>query len=212
MLDPELLERITARRVELDELEEQLAKQLTETRAERDELAVAERVLERVSEQLAQERAETAAVPGHVGGQAVMVIPHRAAGVEETALPPDYQGSSKLSGAEVSAGSACGDAVSLFQPRAGERVEPRRMAMAYVKALVAPVERKNGGQIAEHVGHPSPYRVQWFLARSIWCADQLRDALRSFVGQYRLGAAPAPFGNRGQGVVPGAGHRATPPP
>jgi uncharacterized coiled-coil DUF342 family protein len=41
MLDPELLERITARRAELDELEEQLA----EVRAERDELAVAERAL-----------------------------------------------------------------------------------------------------------------------------------------------------------------------
>ncbi|WP_343243280.1 IS701 family transposase [Streptomyces sp. SID12501] len=64
------------------------------------------------------------------------------------------------------------------------RVEPRRMAMAYVKALVAPVERKNGWQIAEHVGHPSPDRVQWFLARSTWCADQLRDALRSFVVQF----------------------------
>lgn len=56
MLDPELLERITARRAELDEFEEQLAKQLAEVRAERDELAVAERVLDRVSEQLADER------------------------------------------------------------------------------------------------------------------------------------------------------------
>ncbi|GAX57381.1 hypothetical protein [Streptomyces olivochromogenes] len=61
MLDPELLERITARRAELDELEEQLAKHLAEVRAEGDELAVAERVLERVSEQLADERAQ--AVP-----------------------------------------------------------------------------------------------------------------------------------------------------
>ncbi|MFF6918576.1 hypothetical protein [Streptomyces sp. NPDC012466] len=41
MLDPELLERITARRAELDELEEQLAKQLAGVRDERDELAVA---------------------------------------------------------------------------------------------------------------------------------------------------------------------------
>ncbi|MFF5010269.1 hypothetical protein ACFY3G_46635 [Streptomyces phaeochromogenes] len=45
--DPvELLERITARRAELDELEEQLGKQLAEIRAEPDELAVAERALE----------------------------------------------------------------------------------------------------------------------------------------------------------------------
>ncbi|MFE7509971.1 hypothetical protein ACFU8I_01880 [Streptomyces sp. NPDC057540] len=41
MVDPEVHERITARRAELDELEEQLVKQLSEVRAERDELAVA---------------------------------------------------------------------------------------------------------------------------------------------------------------------------
>ncbi|WP_395576903.1 hypothetical protein [Streptomyces sp. BK79] len=65
MLDPELLKRITARRAELDELEKQLAKQLAEVRAERDELATAERVLDRVSEQLADERASAAPAPGH---------------------------------------------------------------------------------------------------------------------------------------------------
>ncbi|MFI6122631.1 hypothetical protein ACIBCU_22985 [Streptomyces sp. NPDC051064] len=90
-MDPELLERITARRAELDELEEQLAKQLAEARAERDELAVAEKVLERMSEQLAEERASAGPAPGQVGGRAVMMIPHRTSGVEETMLPPDYQ-------------------------------------------------------------------------------------------------------------------------
>ncbi|MFD3467088.1 hypothetical protein ACFWWM_12075 [Streptomyces sp. NPDC058682] len=90
-MDPELLERITARRAELDELEEQLVKQLAEVRAERDELAVAERVLERVSDQLADERASAALAPGQVGGRAVMLIPHRTPDVEETMLPPDYQ-------------------------------------------------------------------------------------------------------------------------
>ncbi|MEU9153653.1 hypothetical protein AB0D59_24645 [Streptomyces sp. NPDC048417] len=91
MLDPEVLERITARRAELDELEEQLVKQLAEVRAERDELAVAERVLERVSEQFADERVSAAPTPGQVGGRAVMLIPHRTSGVEEAALPSDYQ-------------------------------------------------------------------------------------------------------------------------
>ncbi|MGW7421478.1 hypothetical protein ACWGJB_15600 [Streptomyces sp. NPDC054813] len=90
-MDPELLERITAWRAELDELEEQLAKQLAEVRAERNELAVAERVLERVSEQLANERASVTPAPGQVGGRAVMLIPHRTSGVEESTLPPDYQ-------------------------------------------------------------------------------------------------------------------------
>ncbi|MDX2606193.1 hypothetical protein PV379_05855 [Streptomyces caniscabiei] len=64
MLDPELLKRITARRAELDELAGQPAKQLAEVRAERDELAVAERALERVSEQLADELASAAPAPG----------------------------------------------------------------------------------------------------------------------------------------------------
>jgi len=65
MLDPELLERITARRLELDELEDQLA----EVRAERDELAVAERVLERMTGQLAEERSSARPMPGQVGKQ-----------------------------------------------------------------------------------------------------------------------------------------------
>ncbi|MFD0263612.1 hypothetical protein ACFVH7_35685 [Kitasatospora indigofera] len=53
MVDPDVLEPIAARRVELDELEDQQAKQLDQVRAERDELAVAERVLARMAEQLA---------------------------------------------------------------------------------------------------------------------------------------------------------------
>ncbi|QLE70243.1 hypothetical protein FGW37_00180 [Streptomyces rectiverticillatus] len=70
MLGPELLERITARRAALDEIEEQLAKELAEVRAERNELAVTERVLERVSGQLAEERASDLPAPGQVAGRA----------------------------------------------------------------------------------------------------------------------------------------------
>ncbi|MFI1831556.1 hypothetical protein ACH41E_34695 [Streptomyces sp. NPDC020412] len=91
ILDPELLERITARRAELDELEERLAKELAEVRAERDELTVAERVLERVSGQLAEERASDLPAPGQVAGRAVMLIPHREPGVEKGTLTPAYQ-------------------------------------------------------------------------------------------------------------------------
>ncbi|MFF8815698.1 coiled-coil domain-containing protein [Streptomyces pactum] len=90
-MDAKLLEQITAWRAELDELEERLAKQLAEVRAERDALAVAERVLEGVSEQLAGESASAASVSGQVGGRAVMLIPHRTPDMEETTLPPDYQ-------------------------------------------------------------------------------------------------------------------------
>lgn len=66
MLDPELLEPITARRAELDELEEQLARQMAEERAERDELATAEGVLERMTGQLSEERASPRPVPGQM--------------------------------------------------------------------------------------------------------------------------------------------------
>ncbi|MEV5905010.1 hypothetical protein AB0L81_34710, partial [Streptomyces sp. NPDC052127] len=45
------LERITARRNELDTLAEELAKQLAEVQAEREELVIAERVLHRLAEQ-----------------------------------------------------------------------------------------------------------------------------------------------------------------
>ena len=53
MTESEIAARIAARRTELDELEEGLVKQLAEVRAERDELAVAERVWQRMAEQLA---------------------------------------------------------------------------------------------------------------------------------------------------------------
>jgi len=46
-----MLERIVARRAELELLEEQLVKQLAEVRGEQDELRLAERVVQRISEQ-----------------------------------------------------------------------------------------------------------------------------------------------------------------
>ncbi|MGW1606940.1 hypothetical protein ACWCQV_39575, partial [Streptomyces eurythermus] len=100
-MDPELLERITARRAELDELEEQLVKQLAEVRADRDELAVAERVLERMSEQVADGRASAAPAPGQVGGRAVMLIPHRTPDMDESCEPGHRTGADALSSPRV---------------------------------------------------------------------------------------------------------------
>ncbi|MET9658908.1 hypothetical protein [Streptomyces sp. NPDC006510] len=91
MMDPEIQERIAARRAELDGLEEQLVKQLAEVRAERDELAVAERVWQRMSEQLADERAQAGSPVVQVAGRAVRVVPERGPGVLESALPAEYQ-------------------------------------------------------------------------------------------------------------------------
>jgi SRSO17 transposase len=68
-------------------------------------------------------------------------------------------------------------------PRFG-RVEPRRRAAAYLKGLLAPVERKNGWQLAEAAGDRTPDGVQEFLSRVRWDADAVRDDLRAYVGQH----------------------------
>ncbi|MEV1084018.1 hypothetical protein AB0I98_38375 [Streptomyces sp. NPDC050211] len=71
-----------------------MGKQLQEVQAEREELAIAERVLQRLAE---QDRAEaeaagaTAPVKAQVAGRAVLLIPHRGDSLDETALPGDYR-------------------------------------------------------------------------------------------------------------------------
>jgi SRSO17 transposase len=70
------------------------------------------------------------------------------------------------------------------------RVEPRRRAVAYLKGLLAPVERKNGWQLAEAAGDSTPDGMQDFLARMLWDADLVRDDLRAYVVDH-LGDAGA---------------------
>ncbi|WP_030058124.1 MULTISPECIES: hypothetical protein [Streptomyces] len=91
MAESQIAERVAARRAELDELEDQLVKQLEQVRAERDELAVAERVWKRMAEQFAAETAVAAPASVQVAGHAVLLVPHRGPGVGVDALPPDYQ-------------------------------------------------------------------------------------------------------------------------
>jgi len=62
-----------------------------------------------------------------------------------------------------------------------KRAEPREQALAYLKGLLSPVERKNGWQIAEWLGDLTPDRVQRLLASAKWDADQVRDDLQSYV-------------------------------
>ncbi|MEV4453346.1 hypothetical protein [Streptomyces mirabilis] len=44
-----------------------------------------------MSEQVAAEQASTAPVSAQVGGRGVLLVPHRAPGVDKGALPPEYQ-------------------------------------------------------------------------------------------------------------------------
>src|SRR5918998_5227492 len=64
------------------------------------------------------------------------------------------------------------------------RAEPRQQAYDYLRALLSPVERKNGWQIAEHGGAATPDGVQRLLATAHWDADQVRDDLRAYVVEH----------------------------
>lgn len=60
------------------------------------------------------------------------------------------------------------------------RAEPRRRAVEYLRGLLSDVERKNGWQLAERLGDPTPYGVQHLLGRADWDADAVRDDLTRY--------------------------------
>lgn len=82
-------------------------------------------------------------------------------------------------------GWACGldEVLGRIGPRFG-RAEPRRRAAAYLRGLLASVERKNGWQLAEAVGDRTPDGVQDFLSRVNWDADAVRDDLQAYVTEH----------------------------
>jgi len=61
------------------------------------------------------------------------------------------------------------------------RAEPRHRALVYLKGLLSPGPRQNGGQLAAPAGEPSPYGVQHLLGRAAGEAAQVRDDLRASV-------------------------------
>lgn len=68
------------------------------------------------------------------------------------------------------------------------RAEPRRRSVGYIRALLSATERKNGWQLAEQLGDPTPDGVQHLLARADWDADDVRDDLLAY-GAEHLGHA-----------------------
>ena len=64
------------------------------------------------------------------------------------------------------------------------RAEPRRRALAYLRGLLMPLERKNGWQLAEAAGDATPGGVQDFLSRMRWDAEAVRDDLRAYVVEH----------------------------
>jgi SRSO17 transposase len=57
----------------------------------------------------------------------------------------------------------------------------RQRALRYLRGLLAPLERKNGWQLAEAAADSSPAAMQDFLARTRWDADAVREDLQAYV-------------------------------
>src|SRR5919204_825509 len=64
------------------------------------------------------------------------------------------------------------------------RAEPRQRALAYLRGLLSPAERKNSWQLAEISGAATPYGFQHLLGRADWDPDAVRDELRRYVVQH----------------------------
>src|SRR5919202_822281 len=64
------------------------------------------------------------------------------------------------------------------------RAEARQQALAYLRGLLSPAERKNSWQVAEVVGAPNPYGFQHLLGRAEWDADTVRDDLHGSIADY----------------------------
>jgi SRSO17 transposase len=77
---------------------------------------------------------------------------------------------------------------SVFACVAGRfaRVDLRWRMRDYVRGLLAPVERKNGWQLAGYAGHRGPAGFQHLLNGACWDADAIRDDLQQYVAE-RLG-------------------------
>src|SRR4051812_7346089 len=74
--------------------------------------------------------------------------------------------------------------LSGLQARLGElfvRSEPRRQAGLYLEGLLSAVERKNGWQLAEHLGDARPWRTQRVLSHGQWDEEAARDLGRAYV-------------------------------
>jgi SRSO17 transposase len=71
-----------------------------------------------------------------------------------------------------------------------ERSAPRQRALAYLRGLLDPAERKNSCQLADVSGDATPYGMQHLLRRGLWDPEAMCDELRRSIVQH-LGDAAA---------------------
>jgi SRSO17 transposase len=88
-------------------------------------------------------------------------------------------------GARTTPSEVCGWAQALTRlhaliaPRFA-RPEPRRRALAYLRGILSPTERKNSWQLAEHAREATPYGMQRLLSSATWDVDGVRDDVRTY--------------------------------
>jgi hypothetical protein len=74
----------------------------------------------------------------------------------------------------VAALQAAADEVPAVAARLGPRfarAEARQRTQTYLRGLLSPLARKNGWQLAEAAGDPTPYATQHLLGRADWDPD-----------------------------------------
>lgn len=88
-----------------------------------------------------------------------------------------------LTGEALEALSQWSATLKTFQQKLGKhfvRAEARQAGFNYIQALLSPVERKNGWQMAEQAGYSNPYRLQHLLGRVHWDADAVCAEIRQY--------------------------------
>jgi SRSO17 transposase len=60
------------------------------------------------------------------------------------------------------------------------RPEPREQALKYMRALMSPLSRRNGWQMAQALGDITPDRMERLVYKAVWDADQAQQRLLSY--------------------------------
>jgi SRSO17 transposase len=96
-----------------------------------------------------------------------------------TVAPPEHE--------QIAQITTWQDELTVLQERVAphfRRPEVRARAGRFLAGLLAPVERRNGWQLAEALGEHSPDGVQRLLRTARWDADAVRDDLRAYVVEH----------------------------
>jgi hypothetical protein len=92
---------------------------------------------------------------------------------KERSAPPREQEALVVPG-----GAAYMTAIERHLAPSFERVEPRQRAMASLRGLLSPAERKHSWPVAEVSGDTTPYGIQHLWRRALWDPEAVCGELR----------------------------------